>query len=74
MLTRSTRIDLTAANWVHIVEPQWNPMAEAQAIDRAHRIGQQRDVEVIRYIVSESIETVRASSVTSRLSRARITC
>jgi SNF2 family DNA or RNA helicase len=37
-------------------------MAEAQAVDRVHRIGQQRDVTVIRYIVNESIEWVSASS------------
>jgi len=52
------RIDLTAANTVHIVEPLWNPMAEAQAIDRIHRIGQQRPVTVIRYIIRDSIEKV----------------
>lgn len=51
-------IDLSAASTVHLVEPHWNPMAEAQAIDRVHRIGQQRDVDVIRYIVKDSIETV----------------
>ncbi|QKX58663.1 uncharacterized protein TRUGW13939_05790 [Talaromyces rugulosus] len=49
-------IDLTAATSVHIVEPHWNPMAESQAIDRVHRIGQKHDVEVVRYIVDESIE------------------
>ncbi|KAF5542807.1 SNF2 family domain-containing protein [Fusarium phyllophilum] len=49
-------IDLTSANAVHIVEPHWNPMAEAQAVDRVHRIGQQKDVHVVRYIVSDSIE------------------
>lgn len=54
------RIDLTAANSVHIMEPHWNPMAEAQAIDRVHRFGQSREVEVVRYIVNESIENVRA--------------
>jgi hypothetical protein len=57
------RIDLTAASSVHIVEPHWNPMAEAQAIDRIHRIGQQQGVKVVRYIVSESIESVSTSSV-----------
>ncbi|KAF5625484.1 SNF2 family domain protein, partial [Fusarium sp. NRRL 52700] len=41
-------IDLTSASTVHIVEPHWNPMAEAQAVDRVHRIGQQKDVYVIR--------------------------
>lgn len=35
-------------------------MAEAQAMDRVHRIGQQRDVVVIRYIVRRSIEEVSA--------------
>ncbi|KAH8704110.1 SNF2 family N-terminal domain-containing protein [Talaromyces proteolyticus] len=49
-------IDLTAATSVHIVEPHWNPMAESQAVDRVHRIGQTHDVEVVRYIVDESIE------------------
>jgi hypothetical protein len=55
----SLRLDLTAANHVHIIEPHWNPMAEAQAIDRIYRIGQKREVFVTRYIVPKSIETVR---------------
>ena len=58
LLTLIDSIDLTAATTVHIVEPHWNPMAEAQAVDRVHRIGQQRDVTVIRYVVSDSIEVV----------------
>ncbi|KAJ6038276.1 hypothetical protein N7460_008047 [Penicillium canescens] len=49
-------IDLTAASSVHIMEPQWNPMLEEQSLNRAHRIGQTRDVIVNRYIVSNSIE------------------
>ncbi|KAM5360851.1 hypothetical protein ACJZ2D_013480 [Fusarium nematophilum] len=60
-------IDLTAANSVHIIEPHWNPMAEAQAIDRVHRIGQQQDVDVVRYIVNDSIEWVRAPWAASAL-------
>ncbi len=51
-------IDLTAATSVHIVEPHWNPMAEDQAVDRVHRIGQKCDVEIVRYIVKDSIELV----------------
>ena len=51
-------MDLTAANHVHLVEPHWSPMAEAQAVDRVHRIGQTREVTVIRYIASNTIETV----------------
>jgi hypothetical protein len=55
----SLRLDLTVANHVHLIEPHWNPMAEAQAVDRVYRIGQQREVFVTRYIVPNSIETVR---------------
>ncbi|RAH68766.1 DEAD/DEAH box helicase [Aspergillus aculeatinus CBS 121060] len=49
-------IDLTAANSIHIMEPHWNPMLEAQAVDRVHRIGQSREVSVTRYLVANSIE------------------
>ncbi|KAI9891466.1 MAG: hypothetical protein M1814_002785 [Vezdaea aestivalis] len=50
-------VDFTAATHVHLIEPQWNPMVEAQAIDRIHRIGQEYDVTVTRYITPDSIET-----------------
>jgi len=50
-------IDLTPASCVHLLEPQWNPMVEAQAVDRVHRIGQTRPVKTTRYITSESVET-----------------
>lgn len=52
------RVDLTAANSVHLLEPHWNPMVEAQAVDRVHRIGQSRDVTITRYITRDSIENV----------------
>ncbi|KIX07367.1 uncharacterized protein Z518_02020 [Rhinocladiella mackenziei CBS 650.93] len=51
-------LDLTAANRVHLMEPQWNPMKEEQALDRVYRLGQQREVLAIRYIVKDSIEEV----------------
>lgn len=51
-------VDLTSASNVHLVEPQWNPMVEAQAVDRVHRIGQSRNVIITRYVVKESIENV----------------
>jgi SWI/SNF-related matrix-associated actin-dependent regulator of chromatin subfamily A3 len=54
----ASRLNLTAASHVHIVEPQWNPMVEEQAAARVHRIGQERDVSIIRYIVKDSIEEV----------------
>ncbi|KAF8245042.1 hypothetical protein K440DRAFT_424037 [Wilcoxina mikolae CBS 423.85] len=52
----SVGLDFTAASRAHLLEPQWNPMAEQQAQDRIHRIGQQKDVATIRYIVKDSIE------------------
>ncbi|OCK85547.1 hypothetical protein K432DRAFT_318094 [Lepidopterella palustris CBS 459.81] len=49
-------VDLQVANHVHLVEPHWNPMVEAQAVDRIHRMGQSRDVVTIRYIANNTIE------------------
>ncbi|KAL6407082.1 hypothetical protein AUP68_09908 [Ilyonectria robusta] len=44
-------LDLTAASHVHLIEPSWNPMLERQALDRVHRLGQQKPVRAVRYIV-----------------------
>ena len=52
------RLNLTAATHVHLVEPQWNPMVEAQAAARVDRLDQDRDVVILRYIVKDSIEEV----------------
>ena len=49
-------LNLTAASRAFIMEPMWNPAAEAQAVDRIYRIGQKRDVVIKRYIIEESIE------------------
>ena len=49
-------INLTAANRVFMMEPQFNPGAEAQAIDRVHRLGQTREVTCTRFIMDHSIE------------------
>lgn len=57
------RLNLTAANYVHIVEPQWNPSVEEQAIARAVRMGQKRIVAVIRYVVKNSVEEVRMINI-----------
>lgn len=49
-------INLTAANYVILLDPWWNPAIENQATDRAHRIGQKRCVSVIRLISEHTIE------------------
>lgn len=46
-------IRLTATRTVHLVEPYRSPMAEAQAVDRVHRIGELRDVTVVHYVVKK---------------------
>ena len=38
------------------MEPQWNPMSEAQALDRIYRLGQEKEVRTIRYIMRGSYE------------------
>jgi SNF2 family DNA or RNA helicase len=51
-----TGLNLTAADYVFIIDPWWNPAAENQAISRAHRIGQDKKVFVYRFITRETIE------------------
>ena len=51
-----TGLNLTGADMVIHYDPWWNPAAEEQAVDRAHRIGQTRKVEVIRLLMHDSIE------------------
>jgi len=49
-------LNLTAADYIFITDPWWNPAAEMQAISRAHRIGQDKKVFVYRFISENSIE------------------
>ncbi|RLV91995.1 ATP-dependent helicase ULS1 [Spathaspora sp. JA1] len=49
-------LTLTCASHVIIMDPFWNPYVEEQAMDRAHRIGQQREVHVHRILVEQSVE------------------
>lgn len=49
-------LNLTAAEYVFILDPWWNPAVEAQAIDRSHRIGQQHRVFAYRLIVRDTVE------------------
>jgi hypothetical protein len=54
------RLNLTAANHVYILEPQWNPSVESQAIGRVSRLGQNKAVSVTRYLVRGTVEVVCA--------------
>ena len=49
-------LNLTAADYVFILDPWWNPAVEAQAVDRAHRIGQDRHVFAYRLIARDTVE------------------
>jgi hypothetical protein len=49
-------LNLTAAQYVFLLDPWWNPAIEAQAIDRAHRIGQTRQVFAYRLIARDTVE------------------
>jgi SNF2-related domain/Helicase conserved C-terminal domain len=49
-------LNLTAAEYVFLLDPWWNPAVEAQAIDRAHRIGQTRPVFAYRLIARDTVE------------------
>lgn len=51
-----TGLNLTAADYVIHLDPWWNPAVEDQASDRAHRIGQQRPVTIVRMVTSGTIE------------------
>jgi SNF2 family DNA or RNA helicase len=47
---------LTAAEYVFLLDPWWNPAIETQAIDRAHRLGQTRKVFAYRLIARDTVE------------------
>ena len=49
-------LNLTAADYVFLVDPWWNPAVEAQAIDRTHRIGQDKHVFAYKMICKDTIE------------------
>lgn len=49
-------LNLTAAEYVFLLDPWWNPAVEAQAIDRTHRIGQERSVFAYRLIARDTVE------------------
>ena len=49
-------LNLTEADYCFVLDPWWNPAAEAQAVDRAHRIGQDKKVMVYRLVATDTIE------------------
>ena len=49
-------INLTAASKVYMLDPWWNPAVEEQAMDRVHRLGQTKDVTVVRFAATDTIE------------------
>src|SRR3954462_12723418 len=49
-------LNLTAADYIFLLAPWWNPAVESQAIDRAHRIGQTRRVFAYRLIARDTVE------------------
>jgi superfamily II DNA or RNA helicase len=49
-------LNLTAAEYVYLLDPWWNPAVEAQAVDRTHRIGQTRSVFAYRLIAKDTVE------------------
>lgn len=49
-------LNLTAAEYVFLLDPWWNPAVEAQAIDRAHRIGQENKVIIYKFITRNTVE------------------
>lgn len=49
-------LNLTEADYVFVLDPWWNPAVEQQAIDRAHRIGQQKTVFIYKFITKDTVE------------------
>jgi SNF2 family DNA or RNA helicase len=49
-------LNLTKAEYVFLLDPWWNPAVEQQAIDRAHRIGQENKVFIYKFITKNSVE------------------
>ncbi|KAI3317051.1 hypothetical protein HD806DRAFT_516155 [Xylariaceae sp. AK1471] len=49
-------LDLTVANHAILIEPQWNPMLEEQAVARIYRLGQKKGVYITRFVIKESFE------------------
>ncbi|KAH7090598.1 DNA repair protein rad5 [Paraphoma chrysanthemicola] len=62
---------LKVANHIHILEPQWNPSVESQAIGRVLRLGQEKSVRITRYIMKNTVEEAVQSRQLRKLQLAR---
>lgn len=60
-------INLTSANVVILYDSDWNPQADLQAMDRAHRIGQKKQVKVFRLVTENSVEDKIVERATQKL-------
>ena len=49
-------LNLTVASRIFLMDPWWNPAAEYQAIDRAHRLGQHKPIRAVRFVVRNTVE------------------
>lgn len=49
-------LNLIVANNIFLIDPWWNPAVEDQAIERVHRIGQTKKVQVVRFICEDTVE------------------
>lgn len=65
-------LNLTAANHVYVVEPQWNPSVESQAIGRVSRLGQSKPVSVTRYLVRGTVEVKMHSQQIRKVELAKV--
>jgi superfamily II DNA or RNA helicase len=64
-------LNLTEADYVFILDPWWNPAVEQQAIDRTHRIGQDKNVFIYKFITKDSVEEKILALQQRKLSVAR---
>jgi len=65
-------LNLTIATRIHIIEPQWNPSIESQAIGRAVRLGQANQVTIVRYVVQNTVEQYIQDMQTHKLQLAEL--
>ena len=53
MFVGGVGLNLTAANRLYLLDPAWNPSTEEQCFDRIHRLGQTKNVEVVKFVMKD---------------------